>query len=106
MLGLPGAKSRDGRLRRGVNACKVRRGANAGNCNPPRYQFLHPSTDFLIADYLLVYGIAVMDESRLSPRAVTVRSACCQSYFDHLLRAALSVPQNGFDFHPCNDNPL
>jgi hypothetical protein len=29
-----------------------------------------------------------------------------QSYFDHLLRAVLSVPQNGFDFRTSNDNPL
>ena len=25
---------------------------------------------------------------------------------DHRLRAVLSVPQNGFDFLTCNDNPL
>jgi hypothetical protein len=29
-----------------------------------------------------------------------------QSYFELLLRAILSMPQSGFDFHACNNNPL
>jgi hypothetical protein len=29
-----------------------------------------------------------------------------QSYFDLLSWTVLSMPQNGFDFHTCNDNPL
>jgi hypothetical protein len=52
-----------------------------------------------------MHGIATMDESRLSPRGNRLQRLR-QSYFDHLLLAALSVPQNGFDFRTCNDNPL
>jgi hypothetical protein len=47
-----------------------------------------------------------MDESRLSPPRGNRLQRLRQSYFDLLLRAVLSVPQNGFDFRTCNDNPL